>query len=87
MKIIIRILRTFKNILFPKIYMPWEQNDLDLDKVAHEAYQAHRIACENWDNGYINDIWLDDNKNICIRYDNGKWWHYSTNDGGQWTWW
>lgn len=21
----------------------------DLDKVAHEAYQAHRIACENWD--------------------------------------
>lgn len=44
----------------------------DLDKVAHEAYQAHRIACENWDNGYINDIWLDDNKNICIRYDNGK---------------
>lgn len=53
----------------------------DLDKVAHEAYQAHRIACENWDNGYINDIWLDDNKNICIRYDNGKWWHYSTNDG------
>lgn len=28
MKIIIRILRTFKNILF-KIYMPWEQNDLD----------------------------------------------------------
>lgn len=29
MKIIIRILRTFKNILFPKIYMPWEQNDLD----------------------------------------------------------
>lgn len=27
MKIIIRILRTFKNILFPKIYMPWEQND------------------------------------------------------------
>lgn len=55
MKIIIRILRTFKNILFPKIYMPWEQNDLD--------------------------------KNICIRYDNGKWWHYSTNDGGQWTWW
>lgn len=28
MKIIIQILRTFKNIL-PKIYMPWEQNDLD----------------------------------------------------------
>lgn len=29
MKIIVRILRTFKNILFPKIYMPWEQNDFD----------------------------------------------------------
>lgn len=52
MKIIIRILRTFKNILFPKIYMPWEQNDLDN-----------------------------------VSSDNGKWWHYSTNDGGQWTWW
>lgn len=59
----------------------------DLDKVAHEAYQAHRSACETWENGYINEIWLDDNKNICIRYDNGKWWHYNTNNGGHWTWW
>lgn len=58
----------------------------DLDKVAHEAYQAHRNTCEVWENGYIQDIWLDDDKNICIRYDNDKWWHYSTN-GGQWTWW
>ena len=24
-----KIFRAIKNILFPKIYMPWEQNDLD----------------------------------------------------------
>lgn len=24
-----KILRTFKNILFPKVYMPWEQTDIN----------------------------------------------------------
>jgi len=40
MKIIIRILRTFKNILFPKIYMPWEQND----KFPYGKPQADEVA-------------------------------------------
>lgn len=42
MKIIIRILRTFKNILFPKIYMPWEQNDLD--KYPYGKPQTDEVA-------------------------------------------
>jgi len=42
----------------------------DLDKVAHEAYQAHRNACEAWENGYIQDIWLDDDKNMINKVSN-----------------
>lgn len=49
MKIIIRILRTFKNILFPKIYMPWEQNDLD--KFPYGKPQTGKIR-----GTYINHI-------------------------------
>ena len=46
-----------------------------LDITAYKAYTAHRKAFDTWDNGNIDKVWLDDNKNICIKYTSGKRWH------------
>ena len=43
-----------------------------LEITAYKAYAAHRKAFNTWDNGNIDKVWLDDDKNICIRYNNGK---------------
>ena len=47
-----------------------------LDAMTLLAFMAHRDSV---------DIWQDDNKNICIRYDNGKWWRYHL-VGTTWKW-
>lgn len=37
---------------------------------------AHQQACEVWEHGQMVDHWLDEAGNLCIRYEDGKWWHY-----------
>lgn len=95
-----KIFRFLKNILFPKVYAPWEDpingsnlthdervrmNNLEI--TAYKAFVAHRKAFDTWENGNIDKVWLDDNKNICIKYTSGKWWHYSVSKSGEWMWW
>ena len=65
----------------------WRERMNSLEITAYKAYAAHRKAFNTWDNGNIDKVWLDDDKNICIRYDNGKWWHYSVSKSGEWMWW
>lgn len=43
--------------------------------------QQHRQAFENWREGEISEYWTDENGNVCIRYESGKWWHYRGTDG------
>ena len=58
-----------------------------LEITAYKAYVAHRKAFDTWENGNIDKVWMDDNKNICIKYTSGKWWHYSVSQSGDWMWW
>lgn len=58
-----------------------------LEITAYKAFVAHRKAFDTWENGNIDKVWLDDNKNICIKYTSGKWWHYSVSKSGEWMWW
>lgn len=58
-----------------------------LELTAYKAYTAHRTAYEDWNNGEIEKSWLDENHILCIRYKNGKWWHYDINRDGEWIWW
>lgn len=37
---------------------------------------AHQQACECWEHGDMVESWIDENGDICIRYEDGKWWHY-----------
>lgn len=39
-----------------------------LEITAYKAFVAHRKAFDTWENGNIDKVWLDDNKNICIKY-------------------
>lgn len=65
----------------------WRDRMNSLEITAYKAYAAHRKAFDTWDNGNIDKIWLDDNKDICIKYTSGKWWHYSVSKSGEWMWW
>lgn len=58
-----------------------------LEITAYKAFVAHKKAFDTWENGNIDKVWLDDNKNICIKYTSGKWWHYSVSKSGEWMWW
>lgn len=70
-----------------RIRREWRDRMNSLEITAYKAFVAHRKAFDTWDNGNIDKVWLDDDKNICIRYDNGKWWHYSVSKSGEWMWW
>lgn len=45
-------------------------------------FNHHKLAWENWENGEPVKVWWDNNNNLCIEYENGKWWHY--NEKGEW---
>lgn len=48
--------------------------------------QKHMAACENWRDGAPVDSWIDADGYYCIRYESGKWWHYS-DANGRLEWW
>ena len=41
-----------------------------------ECYEQHKAAWESWDKGEPVDHWVDENGALCIRYENGEWFHY-----------
>lgn len=53
---------------------------------AKKYTDAHRSACETWENGEIAAVWMETNGVICISYDNGRWFHY-TETNGEIIWW
>ncbi|WP_412251132.1 hypothetical protein [Monoglobus pectinilyticus] len=83
---------TIKNrglLMIKKIFIrrEWRDRMNSLEITAYKAFVAHRKAFDTWENGNIDKVWLDDNKNICIKYTSGKWWHYSVSQSGDWMWW
>lgn len=52
--------------------------------------KAHIKATEGtgepWKHGAIHNVWVDDNKAVCVQYEDGCWWHYKE-EGGAIKWW
>ena len=53
-----------------------------MEKLIAECYQNHKSSWENWENGKPVKAWWDNDGNLCVEYENGKWWHY--NEKGEW---
>lgn len=53
---------------------------------ARACYTVHQGACEQWTHGEPVEIWRDENRILCIRYEDGAWWHYSFKPTGL-EWW
>lgn len=60
----------------------FKQLKVYFEQRAKELYESHKKAFEQWSEGEIKKIWIDNDGNICIEYDSGKWWHY--NENGEW---
>lgn len=53
-----------------------------VEKIAKSCFEHHKQSLENWGYGNISKIWFDNDSNICIEYETGKWFHY--NSRGEW---
>ena len=53
-----------------------------MENLTEVYFNDHKSAWENWENGEPVKAWWDNNNNLCIEYENGKWWHY--NEKGEW---
>lgn len=53
-----------------------------MDEISKQYFDAHKCATEHWTHGGIALVWTDEHDNICIRYEDGAWWHY--NAKGEW---
>lgn len=48
-----------------------------MESLTEKYYKAHKSACGDWKNGEPTKVWWDMDGNLCIEYENGKWWHYN----------
>lgn len=55
--------------------------------LTEQVYQEHKKAFENWSEGEPVKSWFDAEKNICVEYASGKWWHYKINAQNEISWW
>ncbi len=60
---------------------------IDTLQMAVQAYEEHKKKFETWPYGQIVECWKDENGNVCIRYEKGKWWHYKNIGTPQMEWW
>lgn len=56
----------------------------DMEKV-NIYFQMHGQQSGKWPHGKPIRWWRDENENLCIKYADGRWWHYKeTNTGLEW---
>lgn len=55
-------------------------------KQCERIYNEHKSHFEHWNEGAPTEYWLDENNNMCIRYESGRWWHYRWR-GDELIWW
>lgn len=49
------------------------------------AVNAHCMAHKRWTHGDPVEIWKDEYEFLCVRYEDGHWWHYrQTETGFEW---
>lgn len=50
------------------------------------AVTAHCTAYKRWTHGEPVEIWRDEYSFLCVRYEDGNWWHYRQTETG-YEWW
>lgn len=50
------------------------------------AVNAHYMAHKRWTHGDPVEIWRDEYEFLCVRYEDGSWWHYRQTETG-YEWW
>lgn len=43
-----------------------------MEQKAQEHYEAHKKACEHWNEGGIAKVWIDKDGYLCIEYESGR---------------
>ncbi|XCP83596.1 hypothetical protein ABXS75_10925 [Roseburia hominis] len=60
----------------------YQEASLKMKQLAARAHAVHQKAVEKWQHGEIQDVWFDQEGHLCIRYQDGMYWHY--NERGEW---
>lgn len=63
---------TLKNIV--------EIEDNNLLEIGFLAFQRHSNEFGDWNEGEPIKIWSEENCEVCVKYESGKWWHYKDLD-------
>lgn len=50
------------------------------------AISAHCTA-QRWTHGEPVELWRDEYGFLCVRYEDGNWWHYRQTETGGFEWW
>lgn len=58
-----------------------------IEELTELAYRRHKAGFGEWREGEPVKSWYDDDGNICVEYESGKWWHYKDLDLPFPTWW
>ena len=51
------------------------------------AVNAHYRAHQRWTHGDPVKIWRDEYYFLCVKYEDGSWWHYRQTETGGFEWW
>lgn len=62
------------------------QNTIRDKKKMDAYYKYHRQQSGTWTHGEPQRWWRDENKDPCIKYEDGFWWHYRE-ENGELSWW
>lgn len=57
-----------------------------MDKKAIKYYNEHKGHFLEWNHGRPVKSWMDREGIFCIKYQDGKWWHYKEHNGNL-EWW
>lgn len=56
------------------------------DNFVGRCIKTHMAAFEEWPHGPMKEIWTDEDGYLCIRYMDGRYWHYKE-ENGEIIWW
>lgn len=56
-------------------------------RYSKEHIKAVGVMGKEWSHGTIHNVWVDDDKVVCVQYADGCWWHYKEDESGEIKWW
>lgn len=65
-----------------KTVAEFKEVQAQMEELAAYFFDNHKKAFREWKEGEIEKVWFDSDKNLCIEYKSGNWWHY--NEQGEW---